>query len=117
MQKSPNMDRKNPKTFRVAILLQIERFQLKWFGHVSKIRQEQLPKQTFYADVNRERPGEQPRSRCLQYINDLSWNRLEHHPRETQSVSMDTRCDRLIWSCSTRNPPTKAHEEKKQKDF
>ena len=34
-------------------LLHIVRSQLGWFGHVSRISKERLPKQTLYAKVNR----------------------------------------------------------------
>ena len=36
----------------VSLLLRIEKSQLKWFGHVSRMPQERLPKQTFYAKVH-----------------------------------------------------------------
>ena len=39
------------------LLLRIERSQLRWFGHVSRMRQERLPKQTLFAKVNGRRPG------------------------------------------------------------
>ena len=32
-------------TYRAAILLRIERSQLRWFSHVSRMPQERLPKQ------------------------------------------------------------------------
>ena len=38
------------------LLLQIERSQLRWFGHVSKIPQERLPKQALLARASGRRP-------------------------------------------------------------
>ena len=38
------------------LLLQIERSQLRWFGHVSRMPQERLPKQALHAKANGRRP-------------------------------------------------------------
>ena len=38
------------------LLLRIERFQLRWFGHVSRKRLEKLPKQALHAKANGRRP-------------------------------------------------------------
>ena len=40
------------------LLLQIERSQLKWFGHVSRMPQERLPKQALLAEANGRRPDQ-----------------------------------------------------------
>ena len=53
------------------LLLQIERSQLKWFGHVSRMPQERLPKQALLAKVNGRRPVGRPRTRWTDYIEDL----------------------------------------------
>ena len=45
------------------LLLQIERSQFKWFGHVSRMSQERLPKQALLVKVNGRRPVERPRTR------------------------------------------------------
>ena len=60
------------------LLLQIERSQLRWFGYVSRMPQERLPKQAFLA--NGRRAVERPRTRWTDYIEDLGWNRLGLHP-------------------------------------
>ena len=39
-----------------SLLLRIERSQIGWFGHVSRMPQERLPKQTFYAEVCGKKP-------------------------------------------------------------
>jgi len=45
------------KSLKIApLLLRIERPQLRWFGHVSRILQERLPKQTLLAKVKGKRP-------------------------------------------------------------
>ena len=38
------------------LLLRIERSQLRWFGHVSRMPQERLPKQALHAQANGSRP-------------------------------------------------------------
>ena len=58
------------------LLLRIERSQLKWFGHVSRMPQERLCKQALLAKANGRRPVGRPRTRWTDYIEDLGWNRL-----------------------------------------
>ena len=42
------------------LLLRIERSQLRWFGHVSRMPQERLPKQALLAKANGRRPVGRP---------------------------------------------------------
>jgi len=59
------------------LLLRIERSQqLKWFGHVSRMPQERLPKQALLAKVKWKRPVGQPRTRWEDYIEDLGMEPL-----------------------------------------
>ena len=53
------------------LLLRIERSQLRWFGHVSRMPQERLPKQALLAKANGQRPVGRPRTRWTDYIEDL----------------------------------------------
>ena len=75
------------------LLLQIERSQLRWFGHVSRMPHERLPKQAVLAKANGKRPAGRPRTRWTDYIEDLGWNRLGLHPIEM----MDVIEDRKVW--------------------
>ena len=50
------------------LLLRIERSQLRWFGHVSRMLQERLPKQALHAKANGRRPVGRPRTRWTDYI-------------------------------------------------
>ena len=68
------------------LLLRIERSQLRWFGHASRMPQEKLLKQALLAKGNRRRPVRQPRTRWTDYIEDLGWNRLGLHPSEMMDV-------------------------------
>ena len=45
------------------LLLRIKRSQLRWFGHVSRMPQERLPKQALLAKANGKRPVGRPGTR------------------------------------------------------
>ena len=68
------------------LLLRIKRSQLRWFGHVSRMSQERLPKQALHAKANGRRPVERLRTRWTDYIEDLGWNRLGLHPSQMMEV-------------------------------
>ena len=75
------------------LLLRIERSQLRWFGHVSRMPQERLPKQALLAKANGRRSVGRPRTRWTDYIEDLGWNRLGIRPSEMMEVMED----REVW--------------------
>ena len=68
------------------LLLRIERSQLRWFGHVSRMAQERLPKQALLAKANGRRPIGRPKTRWTNYIEDLGWNCLGLHLSEMMDV-------------------------------
>ena len=53
------------------LLLQIERYQLRWFGHVSRRPVERLTKQALLDEANGKRPVRLPSTRWINYIEDL----------------------------------------------
>ena len=53
------------------LLLRIERSQLRWFGHVSRMPQERLPKQALPTKENGRRPVGRPITRWPDHIEDL----------------------------------------------
>ena len=71
------------------LLLRIKRSQLRWFGHVSRMPPERLPKQALLAKANGRRPLRRPRTRWADCIEDLGWNRLKIHPSEMMEVMED----------------------------
>ena len=77
----------------IPLLLQIERSQLRWFGHVSRMPQERLPKQALVSKANGRRPVGRPRSRWSNCIENLGRNRLGLHSSEM----MDVMEDREVW--------------------
>ena len=72
-----------------SLLLRIERSQLRWFGHVSRMSHERLSKQTAHAKVSEKRLVGRPRTRWLNYIEDFGWNRLGLYPSKMQSMLVD----------------------------
>ena len=69
-----------------SLLLLIERSQLRWFGHLSRMPQEQLLKQTLCTKVNGKRVVGRSRIRRFYYAEDLGWNPLKLRPSKMQSV-------------------------------
>ena len=83
---------KNRKSLNIEpLLLRIERSQLRWFGLVSRMPQERLPKQALLAKANGRRPVivRRRRTRWTNYIEYLGWNRMELHPSEMMYVMED----------------------------
>ena len=51
------------KSFNIEpLLLRIERSQVRWFGHVSRMSQERLPKQALLSKANGRRPVGRPKT-------------------------------------------------------
>ena len=84
------------KSFNIEpLLFRIERSQLRWFGHVSRMPQERRPKQALLAKANGRRPVGRLRTRWTDYNEDLVWNYLGLHPSETVEVVEDCEVWRL----------------------
>ena len=58
-----------------ALLLRLERSQLRWYGHVTRMSQERTKKLLCSTPIGR-RPRGRPRTRWRDYVEDLSWSRL-----------------------------------------
>jgi len=85
------------------LLLRIERSQLRWCGHLSRMPQERLPKQVLLGKVKGKRPVGRPRTRWVDYIEDLGWNRLGLQPSEMLAAV----ADRDVWRLSLKLLPPK----------
>ena len=92
----------------------IERSQLRWFGHVSRMPQERLPKQALLAKANGRRPVGRPRTRWTDYIEDVGWNRLELHPSEMMEVMEDRDVWRFNFELLPPQPSRKAGNEERR---
>ena len=55
------------------LLLRIESSQLRWFGHVSRMPQERLPKQALLGKANGRRAVGRSRTRWTDHIEDFGW--------------------------------------------
>ena len=91
-----------------SLLFRIERSQLRWFGHVSRMPQERLSKQTLYAEVSGKRPVGRPRTRWLDYIENLGWNSLGLRPSKMKSVLVDREMWRLNLELLSPQPSKKS---------
>ena len=97
------------------LLLRIERSQLRWFGHVSRMPQERLPKQALHAKANGRRPVGRPRTRWTDYIEDLGWNRLGLRPSEMMEMMEDREVWRLNLELLPPQPSWKSGQRRKKK--
>ena len=93
------------------LLLRIERSQLRWFGHVSRMPQKRLPKQALLVKANGRRPVGRPRTRWANYVEDLGWNRLGHHPSKMMDVMEDGEVWHLDLELLSRYPHGKVGNE------
>ena len=69
------------------LLLCIEQCQLRWYGHVTRMSDEQTAKQLMDALPSDKRPKGQPRTRWRNYVEDLAWLRLEISPTKLPLVA------------------------------
>ena len=91
-----------------SLLLRIERSQLRWFGHVSRMPQERLSKQVLSALSNDKRPVGRPRKRWMDHVEDLTWNRLGLRQNEANEVVND----RDVWRLNLELLPPRPLKDK-----
>ena len=86
-----------------SLLLLIERLQLRWFGHGSRMPREQLLKQTLYAEVIG--------NKISRILVGTTWNFIQVKCSLCWWIE---KCGNLIWSFCPRNPLGKAGEKKRK---
>ena len=93
-----------------SLLLRIERSQLRWLGHVSRMPQERLSKQALLVKANGTRPVGRLRTtnRWTNYIEDLGRNSLGLYPSEIMDVMEDREVWRLNLKLLSRQPSRKS---------
>ena len=69
------------------LLLRIERSQLRWFGHLTRMPPGRLPLEVFRARPTGKRPRGRPRTRWRDYISLLAWEGLGIPQEELESVA------------------------------
>jgi len=72
-----------PRFFRM------EKAQIYWFGHVSRIPHKRLARQVQLAEPTEKRFRGHPRPRWSDYISDLAWSRLGVEPAELSEIAVD----------------------------
>ena len=95
------------ESLNIESLFGIERSQHRWLGHASRVPEEWLPKHILYAKVSWKKPVVRPRTRLLNCIDNLCWNRLGLHPSKMQSVLVDRELWRLNLELLTPQPSRK----------
>ena len=97
------------------LLLRIERSQLRWFGHVSRMPQERLPKQALLAKANWRRPVRRPKTIdgpiTLRILNGTAWDFAQ---AKWWRWWKTVRRGGLISSCCPHNPLGKAGNEERR---
>jgi len=83
------------KAQNVKPLLRIERSQLGWFGHVSRIYQKRLARQVLLATPTGKQTRGLPRTRWRDHIFDLAWFRLGVDRGELSEIPVDREVFRL----------------------
>ena len=71
------------------LLFRIERLQLRWYGHVTRMTHEQTAKQLIDALPSAKKLRGRPRTRWQNYVEDLAWSRLEISPSKLILVAGD----------------------------
>ena len=71
------------------LLPRIERSQLHWYGHVTRMSHERTAKQPMDAFPSGKRSSGRPRTRWRNYVKDLAWSRLGIPPAKLPLVAGD----------------------------
>ena len=77
------------RALNVEPLLRIERAQLRWFGHVSRMPHQRLSSQVLLAKPTRKPPIDCSRPRWSDYISDLAWSRAGVEPVKLFEIVFD----------------------------
>jgi len=89
----------------VEPLLQIERSQLSWLVHVSRISQKRSARQVLLAKPKGKRSGGRPRTSWSDYVSDLAWSHLGMEPAELSELAIDNGCFVSSRGCCLHFPP------------
>ena len=88
-----------------SLLLRLERSQLRWYGHVTRMSQERTAKKLLCSTLIGRRPRGRPRTRWRDYVEDLSWSRLGIPAKHLSFVAEDRDAWRLQLALLPPRPP------------
>ena len=88
-----------------SLLLRLERSQLRWYGHVTRMSQERTAKKLLCSTPIGRRPRGRPRTRWRDYVEDLSWSRLGIPAEHLSFVAEDRGAWRLQLELLPPRPP------------
>ena len=94
------------------LLFRIERSQLRWYSHVTRMSHERTAKQLKNALPSDKRPRERPRTRWRNYVENLAWSRLENPPAKLPLVAGD----RDAWRFQLELLPPQPQKDKRAKE-
>jgi len=87
------------------LLIRIERYQLCWSGHVSRMPHERLARHVRLEKPTGKRPRRRPRTRWSGYISDIAWSRLVVDPAELPEIAVDREVFRVLLRLLHPRPP------------
>ena len=88
-----------------SLLLRLERSQLRWYGHVTRMSQKRTVKKLLCSTPIGRRPRGRPRTRWRDYVEDLSWSRLGILAEHLSFVAEDRDAWRLQLEVLPLRPP------------
>ena len=88
-----------------SLLLRLERSQLRWYGHVTRMPQERTAKKLLCSTPIGRRPRGRPRIQWRDYVEDLSWSRLGIPAEHLSFVAEDRDAWRLQLELLPPRPP------------
>ena len=88
-----------------SLLLRLEKSQLRWYGHVTRMPQERTAKKLLCSTPIGRRPRGRPRTRWRDYVEDLSWSRLGIPAEHLSFVAEDRDAWRLQLELLPPRPP------------
>ncbi len=86
------------------LLLDIERSQLRWLGHLFRMPPGRLPGEVFRACPTGRRPRGRPRTRWRDYVSRLTWERLGIPRRGRRKCPGRVKSGHLCLDCCSRDP-------------
>ena len=92
-----------------SLLFQLEKSQLCWYGHVTRMSFERTAKKLLRSPPIGRKPKGRPRTQWREYVEYLSWYRLGIPPEHLSFVAKS----RDAWRLQLEQPPPRPHTNKR----